>query len=144
MAQKCAGTERPLSAVILLPAEGGYPTRSGVGTPVVFTGDSRRTSAQTLFASYVWNDRCLLKTAHGRGFIVEDIKHGKQLGDLQKVVNFLRQVQQLQFPAAVPHRRESADQFSDPGTVNVIDVPEIQDDFRPAFLQQVAHRLPQK
>ena len=58
-----------------------------------------------------------------RWFVVIDVEHREELRDLQKVVNLLRQVQQFQLAAAIADRCKSADQFANPGTVDVIYVP---------------------
>src|SRR5512147_2387616 len=47
------------------------------------------------------------------GLVVLNVEHGVQLRDLQQVVDFLGQVQQLQIPASVAYRGEGADQFAD-------------------------------
>src|SRR5579864_480667 len=46
---------------------------------------------------------------HRGRFIVLHIKHGVELGDLQQIVDFLGQVQQLKFAALVFYRGVSAD-----------------------------------
>ena len=43
----------------------------------------------------------LTKGAHGCSFVVLNVEDGIQLGDLQQVVHFLGQVQQLQFATLV-------------------------------------------
>src|SRR5271170_4421786 len=63
-----------------------------------------------------------------RRFVVFDVEDGVQLGDLQQIVDFLGQVQQLQFAAAVLDRREGADQFTDARAVDVADVAQVQED----------------
>src|SRR5579872_2971429 len=57
--------------------------------------------------------KVLLERLHGRGFVVFHVEDGVELGDLQQVVDFLSQVEQLQFAALILGRRESTDQFTD-------------------------------
>jgi hypothetical protein len=55
----------------------------------------------------------LLRIRSDRGcFVVFHVEHGIQLGDLEKIVNFLRQVQQLQFAAILAHGGECAHKFA--------------------------------
>jgi len=51
----------------------------------------------------------LTKGADGRSFIVFNVEDGIELGDLQQVVHFLGQVQQLQFATLVAHGGKGAD-----------------------------------
>ena len=46
-------------------------------------------------------------------FIVLDVEDGVQLSDLQQVVHFFGQVQQLQFATLLAHGGEGAYQFAD-------------------------------
>src|SRR4029077_12496763 len=79
----------------------------------------------------------------GRGFVVLDVKDGIELGDLQQIVHFLGQLQQLQLSAFAADRGESADQFADAGAVNVGHVAQIEQDLFLAFADQVADGVAQ-
>jgi hypothetical protein len=52
-------------------------------------------------------------------FIVEDLKHSVELGDLQEILNTLGQTKELQLSSGIGSGRVATHQFSDPGTVNV-------------------------
>jgi len=60
----------------------------------------------TLISKEAVVEECYSKLRIAVDFLIEHIKHGEQLGDLQQIVHFLCQVQQLQLAAAVPHRRK--------------------------------------
>src|ERR1700733_13114095 len=66
---------------------------------------------------------------YGGEFVVLDIEDGVELGDVEDVVNFLGEVEELEFSAGVAGGGEAADEFSDAGAVEVIDVGEVEDDF---------------
>ena len=51
----------------------------------------------------------LTKSANSRSFVVFNVENGIELGDLQQVVHFLGQVQQLQFATLVAHGGKGAD-----------------------------------
>jgi hypothetical protein len=51
----------------------------------------------------------LTKGAHSRSFVVFNVENGIELGDLQQVVHFLGQVQQLQFATLIAHGGKGAD-----------------------------------
>jgi hypothetical protein len=63
---------------------------------------------------------------HGRGFVVFHVEDGVELGNLQQIVNFLGEVQQLQLAALVLGGGERADEFADAGAVDLIHVAEVQ------------------
>src|SRR5579863_5856773 len=83
------------------------------------------------------------KAADGRGLVCVHIKYRIQLGDLKQVVDFLGEVQQLEFAAAVVYGGEGVYQFPDPGAVNVIHVGQVDDDVDAIVFQQLAHGLAQ-
>ena len=58
-------------------------------------------------------NRLLRERLDRGGFVVLHVEHGVQLGDLQQVVNFLGQVEQLEFTALILHCGKGADQFAD-------------------------------
>src|SRR5216683_7064379 len=84
------------------------------------------------------------KTVKRGALVGKHIKHRVQLGNLKKIPNFLRQVQQLQIPALILHRRKPADQLADSRAVDVVDVSEIQKNHFPLIIQQSPDRLSQK
>ena len=65
---------------------------------------------------------------HGPGLILENVEDGDQLGDLKKVVDFLRQIQQLKLPALSRNAGKGTHQLTDSSAVDVADVAEIQQD----------------
>src|SRR5581483_7600712 len=76
-------------------------------------------------------------------FVVLHVEDGVQLGDLQQVVHFLGEVEQLEFAALVADAGESADQFADAGAVDVINVSEVEQDLLVALGDQVADGVAQ-
>src|SRR6266567_2992538 len=78
-----------------------------------------------------------------RGFVVPNVKNRIELGDLQQVVDLLGQIEQLQFATLVLYRGVGADQLADARTVNVVDVPQIEQNFFLPLGEQVFHRVPQ-
>src|SRR6267143_341025 len=84
------------------------------------------------------------KTVKRGALVGKDIKHRVQLRDLQKVADLLRQMQQLQIPALIFHRRKPADQLADSRAVDVVHVSEIQKNHFPLIIQQSPDRLSQK
>src|ERR1700734_4010776 len=83
--------------------------------------------------------RNLLERLDRRCLIFLHIKDGIQLGDLQQVMHFLGEVEQLQFAALILRSSKSADQLADAGAVNVVDLAEVQDNLLVAFGEEVAH-----
>src|SRR5271168_4411592 len=76
---------------------------------------------------------CLLREEvvegfYGVEFVVFDVEDGVELGDVEDVVDFLGEVEELEFAAGVADGGEAADEFSDAGAVEVIDVGEVEDD----------------
>ena len=58
---------------------------------------------------------------YGGEFVVFDVEDGVELGDVEDVVNFLGEVEELEFSAGIADGGEAADEFSDAGAVEVID-----------------------
>src|ERR1700674_1415762 len=84
------------------------------------------------------------KTSKRSAFVSKHIKHRIQLGDLKKIADFLRQVQQLQVPALILHRRVPADQLADSRAVDVVHVSQVQQNQFSLILQQSPNRLSQQ
>src|SRR6267378_3549295 len=84
------------------------------------------------------------KTSKRGALVCKNVKYGIELGDLKKVADFLRQVQQLQVPALILHRREPADQLADSRAVNVVHVSQIQQYQFSLVLKQPPNRLSQQ
>src|SRR6478609_9260660 len=76
-------------------------------------------------------------------FVVLDIEDRIELGDLQQVVDFLGQVEQLQLAAFAPHGGKRAHQFADPGAVDISNVAQVEQDFFVPFADQVANGVTQ-
>src|ERR1700687_161049 len=86
----------------------------------------------------------LRKTSKRGALVRKHIKYGIELGDLKKIADFLRQVQQFQVPALIFHRREPADQLADSRAVNVVHVSQIQQNQFSLIRQQLPNRLSQQ
>src|SRR4051812_12781332 len=81
--------------------------------------------------------------SHSRSLVVLDVKYRIELRDLQKVVDFLREVQQFQLATFLADGRECADQFADTGAVNVGHVSQVQQDLLFAFAKDFADGVSQ-
>jgi hypothetical protein len=92
-------------------------------------GTSRET---TLFGEEV------VEGFHGFEFVVADIEDGVKLGDIEDVVNLFAEIEEFEFAAGVADGGEAADEFADAGAVDVIDVGEVENDFRLAASQKIA------
>ena len=77
----------------------------------------------------------------GGGFVVLDVEDGVELGDLEKVVDLLGEIEQLELAAAFLTRGEGADQLADAGAVDVADVSEVQQNVLGALGQRVANGI---
>ena len=66
---------------------------------------------------------------HGGEFVVFDVEDGVELGDVEHVLDFLGEAEELEFAAGVADRGVAADQFADAGGVDVIDMGEVEHDF---------------
>jgi len=62
-------------------------------------------------------------------FVVFDVEDGVELGDVEDVLDFLGEVEELEFAAGVADGGVAADQFTDAGAVDVVDAGEVKDDF---------------
>src|SRR5438034_11692169 len=76
-------------------------------------------------------------------FVFLHVKDGVELRDLKQIVNLLGEVQQFQFPALVLYRGVGAHEFADPGTVDIVDVSEVQHKFLLALGEQIFHVVAQ-
>src|SRR5690349_6060872 len=65
---------------------------------------------------------------YGREFVLANVEDGVELGDVKDVLNFLGEVEKLEFTARVADGRVAADQLSDSGAVDVINASEVEDD----------------
>src|SRR5580704_14793823 len=88
--------------------------------------------------------RLFVEAGYGGGFVGVDVEDGEELGDLEEVVNFLGQVEELELAATVANGSKSADQFADAGTIDVVDVAKIENDFDAAGVENVANGLAQQ
>src|SRR4051812_47444905 len=78
-----------------------------------------------------------------RSFVVFHVEDGVELGDLQQVVHFLRQVKQLQFAALIADGGERAHQLADARAVDVRDFAQVEQDLLIALRDQIADRIAQ-
>src|SRR5260370_26133322 len=81
------------------------------------------------------------KTAKRGTLVGKHIKYRVQLRDLQKVADLLRQMQQLQVPALIFHRRKPADQLADSRAGDVVHVSKIQKNHFPRIIHPPPDRL---
>src|ERR1700722_8279416 len=75
------------------------------------------------------------------GFVVFHVEHGVQLGDLQQVMNFLGQVEQLEFATLITHGGEGADQLANARAVDIVHIAEVQQNLLLSFGKQVANYI---
>src|SRR5438477_4816741 len=94
-------------------------------------------------ASSSCRENLLAERFHGGRFVVFHVEDGVQLGDLQQVVDFLGEVEQLKLAALIFDGGIGADQLADAGAVDVIDVAKVQQDFLVALAEQLAHGIAQ-
>ena len=78
---------------------------------------------------------------YGGEFVFFDVKDGVELGDLKDVGNFFGEAEEFEFAASVADGGEAADEFSDAGGIDVIDVGEVEDDFFLADCQKFTNRV---
>src|SRR6185437_9078629 len=85
----------------------------------------------------------LLERPHRGGLIIPYVEHGIEFGDLEQIMHLLGEVEQLQLSALIANGGESADQFTDPGAVNISNVAQVQQDllFSPAY--QISDGIPE-
>lgn len=83
------------------------------------------------------------EAADRRPLVGKDLKDGEQLRDLQKVMNLLCKMQQLQLAAFAAHGRVRAYKLADSRAIDVVHVGKVQDNLCVAFLQQLPDRLAQ-
>src|ERR1700687_552493 len=86
----------------------------------------------------------LAVTAQSAILVRVDLEDGEQLGQLQKIMHFFRQLQELHCSAAVLHSHVGADEFADARAIDVVDVGQIQQDERTLLVQSLADSLPQE
>src|SRR5262245_31701589 len=83
------------------------------------------------------NSSLLSESLHRIRLVILDVEDGVQLGDLEQVVDFFGEVQQLQLAALVLSGRESANQLADSRAIDVVHVAEVQQDFLVSLGEQV-------
>ncbi len=121
MPQQGVGGEPPIKAEI------GVASSRGAVKPILLGTGTR-----------------LAKTAYRGAFVGIDVKHRVEFRDLQKIPDFLRQLQQLQIAALILYRRKAADQLANPGAVDVVDVRKVQQDLLSLVFEKPANRLAQQ
>src|ERR1035437_3488255 len=87
--------------------------------------------------------RCpaLLERLDRGSFAVFHVEHGVELGNLKQIIDFLGEVQELEFAALILGRGEGADQFTDARTVDIVDVLQVQNNLLVPFGEDIAHRV---
>ena len=78
---------------------------------------------------------------YGGEFVVFDVEDGVKLGDVEDVLNFLGEAEELELAAGVADSGEAADQFADAGGVDVIDMGKIENNFFLAGGDELADRV---
>src|SRR5713226_147007 len=78
------------------------------------------------------------------GFVFVNVEYRVELGDLQQILDPVRQSQQLQMATLISDRGVGRDQLADSRTVDIRDVLEIQKDVFVIILHQVAQRVAQR
>jgi hypothetical protein len=78
---------------------------------------------------------------YGGEFVFFDVEDGVELSDLEDVGNFFGEAEEFEFAASVADGGEAADEFSDAGGIDVIDVGEVEDDFFLAGCQKFTNRV---
>src|SRR5437879_6332979 len=76
---------------------------------------------------------------YGQCFVVLNIEDGVELRDLQKVVDLLGQVQQLELAALFLGSGEGTDKFADTRAVDIVYVAQVQQDSFLPLGKQVVH-----
>ena len=71
----------------------------------------------------------VVERLYGGEFVIFDVEDGVELGDVEDVVDFLGEVEELEFASGFADGGEAADQFSDAGAVEVVNIGEVEDDF---------------
>ena len=74
------------------------------------------------------------------GFRIVNIENGEQFGDRQKVLDLLRQVEQLERPAFFIDSRKARNEFANAARIDVTDAAQVQKDLVLAFTQQTSDR----
>src|SRR5579864_1433973 len=80
---------------------------------------------------------------YGGRFVVLHVEYRVQFRDLQQVVDFLGEVQQLEFAALVLDGGVGADQFADARAVDVVYVAKVEQDLLVTLAKQLAHTVAQ-
>jgi hypothetical protein len=99
-----------------------------VGMPFGFTQHDR---------AYLLGEE-VVEGFYGGEFVIFDVEDGVELGDVEHVLDFLGEAEELEFTAGVADGGEAADQFADAGGVDVIDMGEVEDDFFLALGDELA------
>jgi len=80
----------------------------------MFAATSRKGTRSRGTAPACFSSRSLLgEGLYRRCFIIFHIEDGVKLGDLQKIVDLLREFEQLEFPALILRSSKGADEFAD-------------------------------
>ena len=81
----------------------------------------------------------VVEGSHGGEFVVFDVEDGVELGDVEDVVNFLGEVEELEFASGVADGSEAADELSDAGAVDIVDAHQVEDNSLFAFRDEGAN-----
>ena len=70
----------------------------------------------------------IVERPHGGELVVFDVEDRVELGDEEDIVDFLREVEKLEFASGISHRGEAADKLAHARAVDVVDAGEVEDD----------------
>src|SRR5216683_3959888 len=104
------------------------------------TGASDNLAPAKKFVGIGWR---LLERFHCSGLVFFHIEDGIELGDLQKVVDLLGQLEQFQLAALVLGCCKGADEFADARAIDVVHIGQVKQNLLLSFGEQVAHRIAQ-
>jgi hypothetical protein len=77
-------------------------------------------------------------------FIIEDIEHGEELGDLQDFLGDSRKIQQFHISVTVARGCVRRNEFTKAGTIDMINLPEIYNEFSAPVFHKAPDRIPQQ
>jgi hypothetical protein len=83
----------------------------------------------------------LSEASKRRLFVIEHIKNRKKFSDGEQLMDFARQIQKLQLPPAVDHRRIGTHQLTNAGAVDIADIGEVENNLFCSALQDIPYRV---
>jgi hypothetical protein len=80
---------------------------------------------------------------YGYRFVIANVENRVELGDLQDVVNFIVQLEELQFALLLADGDEGADELAKARTVDVTDMSKVEKNLLMAVFQKIGNEIPQ-